>query len=80
MDRSYPRNAQHTLRIRAMILSDDVSDDDSIDDGTESGEDYVEPVAYREGVLGGSNPPRSSEVLTKLSRIPSSVKNTSVTV
>jgi hypothetical protein len=33
-----------------------------------------------EGGLGGSNPPRNSEVLTKLSRIPSSVENTSVTV
>jgi hypothetical protein len=32
------------------------------------------------GVLGGSTPPpRNSEVLTRLSRIPSSVENTSVT-
>jgi hypothetical protein len=31
------------------------------------------------GGVGGSNPPRNSEVLTKLSRIPSSVENTSVT-
>jgi hypothetical protein len=40
----------------------------------------VNAVAYREGGLGGSNPPRNSEVLTKLSRIPCSVENTSVTV
>jgi hypothetical protein len=34
-----------------------------------------------EGDLGGSNPPpRNSEVLTKLSRIPSSVENTSAAV
>jgi hypothetical protein len=32
------------------------------------------------GGLGGSNPPRNSEILTKLSRIPCSVENTSVTV
>jgi hypothetical protein len=32
------------------------------------------------GGLGGSNPSRNSEVLTKLSRKPSSVENTSVTV
>jgi hypothetical protein len=39
------------------------------------------PVAYRGGYLEGSTlPPRNSEVLTKLSRIPSSVENTSVTV
>jgi hypothetical protein len=32
-------------------------------------------------VLGGSNPPpRNSKVLTKLSQIPSSVENTSLTV
>jgi hypothetical protein len=31
------------------------------------------------GVWGGSNSPRKSEVLTKLSRIPSSMENTSVT-
>ena len=36
-------------------------------------------VAYRGGGLGVFNPPRNSEVLTKLSRIPSSVENTSVT-
>jgi hypothetical protein len=29
---------------------------------------------------GGSNPSRNSEVLTKLSRMPSSVENTSITV
>jgi hypothetical protein len=33
----------------------------------------------RERVWGSSNPSRNSEVLTKLSRIPSSVENTSVT-
>jgi hypothetical protein len=33
-----------------------------------------------EGGLGRSNPPRNSEVLTKLSRIPCSVENTSLTV
>jgi hypothetical protein len=32
------------------------------------------------GGLRGSNPLRNSEVLTKLSRIPSSLQNTSVTV
>jgi hypothetical protein len=36
-------------------------------------------VAYRGGSLGVSKPPRNSEVLTKLSHIPSSVENTSVT-
>ena len=35
-------------------------------------------VAYR-GEGGVKPPPRNSEVLTKLSRIPSSVENTSVT-
>ena len=35
-------------------------------------------VAYRGG-FGGSKPHRNSEVLTKLSQIPSSVENTSVT-
>jgi hypothetical protein len=41
----------------------------------------LKTVAYRGRCLGGSNPPtRNSEVLTKLSRIPSSVENTSVTV
>jgi hypothetical protein len=41
-------------------------------------------VAYREGGLGVKPPPpqqkKNSEVLTKLSRIPCSVENTSVTV
>jgi hypothetical protein len=39
-------------------------------------------VAYRRGCLGCSTPPpqkKNSEVLTKLSRIPSYVENTSVT-
>jgi hypothetical protein len=36
-------------------------------------------VAYRGGGLGLFKPPRISEVFTKLSRIPSSVENTSVT-
>jgi hypothetical protein len=41
---------------------------------------WLKAVAYR-GVFGGFKPPpRNSEVLTKLSRISSSVKNTSVTV
>lgn len=43
MDRLQRSKAQDTARIRAVILSDDVSDDDSIDDGTESDENYVEP-------------------------------------
>jgi hypothetical protein len=39
------------------------------------------PVAYREGGWGVQPPPpRNSEVLTNLSRIPCSVENTSVTV
>jgi hypothetical protein len=39
------------------------------------------PVAYQVGVWGVQPPlPRNSEVLTTLSRIPSSVENTSVTV
>jgi hypothetical protein len=37
-------------------------------------------VAYRGGGCSISPPPRNSEVLTKLSRIPSSVENTSLTV
>jgi hypothetical protein len=40
------------------------------------------PVGYRGGGWGFKTPPprpRNSEVLTKLSRIPSSVENTSVT-
>jgi hypothetical protein len=41
---------------------------------------YREPVVYRGGVWRVQpSPPRNSEVLTKLSRIPSSVENTSVT-
>jgi hypothetical protein len=42
---------------------------------------YAHAVAYRGGGFGGFKPPplRNSEVLTKLSRIPSSVENTSVT-
>jgi hypothetical protein len=36
-------------------------------------------VAYREGGVQTPPPPRNSEVLTNLSRIPSSVENTSVT-
>ena len=35
-------NAEYAERIRAMILSDDVSGDDSIDDETECDGDYVE--------------------------------------
>jgi hypothetical protein len=46
VDRSYRRNAEDAERIRAIIVSDDVSDDDSIDDGTEYDGNYVEP---REG-------------------------------
>jgi hypothetical protein len=40
-----------------------------------------EPVAYREGVREFNPPPtlRNFKVLTQLSRIPSSVENTSVT-
>jgi hypothetical protein len=50
-----------------------------------SDDKYLPPstsVAYRGGCLGGSTPPppRNSKVLTELSRIPSSVENTSVTV
>jgi hypothetical protein len=43
---------------------------------------FMDPVAYRGGLggFGGFKPPRNSEVLTNLSRIPSSVENTSVTV
>jgi hypothetical protein len=37
-------------------------------------------VAYQGGVWSVQTPPWNSEVLTKLSRIPSSVENTSVTV
>jgi hypothetical protein len=37
-------------------------------------------VAYREGGFGRFKPSWNSEVLTKLSRIPCSVENTSVTV
>jgi hypothetical protein len=39
---------------------------------------YNEPVAYREG-FGGFKPPQKTEILGKLSRIPSSVENTSIT-
>ena len=42
MDRFYRNNAEGAERIRAMILSGDVSDDDSIDDGVECDRDYVE--------------------------------------
>ena|SRR5215510_961812 len=41
--------------------------------------EYSPPVAYQGGGLGDSTPPRNSEVLAKLSRIPSSVENTYVT-
>ena len=44
--RLYRSNAEDASRIRAMVLSDDVSDDESTDDETESDGDYVEP---REG-------------------------------
>jgi hypothetical protein len=41
---------------------------------------FLYPVMYRGGGFGGSTPlPRNSEVFTKLSQIPSSVENTSVT-
>jgi hypothetical protein len=38
--------------------------------------DYVGAVAYQGGWFAGFNPPRNFEVLTKLSRIPNSVENT----
>jgi hypothetical protein len=38
--------------------------------------EVLESVAYRGGCWGFNPPPRNSEVLTKLSRIPSSVENT----
>ena len=40
---------------------------------------WVSAVAYRGGVWGVQTPPRNSEVWKKLSRIPNSVENTSVT-
>jgi len=43
MDSLYLINADDTERIRAMILSDNVSDDYSTGDGTECDGDYVEP-------------------------------------
>jgi hypothetical protein len=39
----YRSNAEDAERIRAIILSDDVSDDDSVDDGTGCDGKYVEP-------------------------------------
>jgi hypothetical protein len=41
MDCLYPSNAEDVKRIRAMILSDDISDD-SIDEGRECDDNYVE--------------------------------------
>ena len=42
VDRLYRINAEGAERIRAMILSDDVSGDDSFDDGTECDGDNAE--------------------------------------
>jgi hypothetical protein len=39
----YSRNTEDAERIRAIVLSDEVSDDDSIDDGTECDGNYVKP-------------------------------------
>ena len=51
VDRLYRRNAEVAERIRAIILSDNVSDDDKIDDGTECDGNYVVP---REGDSEGA--------------------------
>jgi len=44
VDRLYRSIAEDAERIRAIIVSDEVSDDDSIDDGTECDGNYVEPT------------------------------------